>query len=392
MDTEHRRSTLTRLLLSALAGVEPERLTREGLVGEDTSSATIIAIGKAAAAMCRGAAQADGSATGICVTDTEGAVPAGIELVVSDHPVPGQRSFEAGRRVLEVAREATGRVVALISGGGSSLCEQPLDGIPERFVSTVNQDLLTAGAPIDVVNLVRSHISEIKNGGVARIARVPVDTYVISDVCGADPAVVASGPTIARPPDPDAALAALERYGIEVPNGIRRAIARGAGHIPSPGDVQVLADGQTAARQLEVAARTEGHTAVAVDDWLQGDVTAVLDRFLSRAGTGITVAAGEPEVDVAGPGRGGRNTHAALLASRRIADTGAIFAAFATDGVDGSSNSAGAIVDGTTTERGGDPHRTLARSDSGSYLAATGDLIETGPTGTNVSDLWVLWR
>jgi hydroxypyruvate reductase len=106
----------------------------------------------------------------------------------------------------------------------------------------------------------------------------------------------------------------------------------------------------------------------------------------------VIVAAGEPDVKVDSPGVGGRNSHAALLAAIDLAGSDAVFASFATDGIDGRSDGAGAIVDGSTLERGGDPEPALARYDSAAYLDAAGDLVRTGPTGTNVADLWVLWR
>ena len=126
--------------------------------------------------------------------------------------------------------------------------------------------------------------------------------------------------------------------------------------------------------------------------WLRGDVPSELDRFLSSARPGVaTIASGEPEVAVTGDGIGGRNTHAALLAAERISGMESMFVAFATDGVDGRSAAAGAIVDGETIARGGDPGPAITASDSATYLEATGDLIATGPTGTNVSDLWIFW-
>jgi hydroxypyruvate reductase len=119
---------------------------------------------------------------------------------------------------------------------------------------------------------------------------------------------------------------------------------------------------------------------------------ACLDRFLARVEPGMTVAAGEVVLDVTGPGSGGRNTHAALLAAERIAGSQDIFCAFATDGVDGRSGAAGGVVDGSTIDRGGDPAGAFRSFDSASYLSRTSDLLRCPPTGTNVSDLWILWR
>jgi hypothetical protein len=123
-----------------------------------------------------------------------------------------------------------------------------------------------------------------------------------------------------------------------------------------------------------------------------GATPETMRRFLARPGPEITVGCGETVVKVTGAGSGGRNTHAALLAAQRLAGTDDLFVSFATDGVDAGTGSAGAIVDGTTIDRGGDPSRALADFDSASYLAAVGDLLICPPTGTNVADLWILWR
>jgi hydroxypyruvate reductase len=180
--------------------------------------------------------------------------------------------------------------------------------------------------------------------------------------------------------------------GIAVPQLVKEAI-RDAPRLPSRAvPVHVIADGHTAAEGASAAARTSGLQVSVLDGWLAGHISSALDEFMMQAGPGLTIATGEPEVAVSGEGRGGRNTHAALLAAPRLAGTDGVFAAFATDGVDGNSSSAGAIVDGETVSRGGDPGPALQRYDSASYLRTTGDLVETGPTGTNVSDLWILWQ
>lgn len=391
VDTSQRRSTLERLFRVALLAVEPERLTRDALSGVE-GPATLVAIGKAAAGMSRGAASALGEVDGICVSGDPGdAVPKGVELVVGDHPIPGAASFAAGRRALDEAATAQHRLFALISGGGSALCEHPIDGISSSFISKVNAHLLDSGASIDEINLVRRHLSAVKNGGIARVASVPIATYVISDVCGADLSVVASGPTLSGPTDPDAAITVMVHHGVEVPDGIRDAI-RSQAAPDGGGPVELLADGHTATRAMVSHAGGEGLDAVQDDQWVEGPVEEALDRFVDRAGPGLTISAGEPEVTVTGDGSGGRNTHAALLAASRLAGTEFVFGAFATDGVDGNTRCAGAIVDGRSVERGGDPKGALQRSDSATYLERTGDLVVTGPTGTNVADIWALWK
>lgn len=374
----------------ALASVDPRPLTAASLEGGEPG-ATVIAIGKAARAMALGAADALRSVTGVCVSDSRGVVPDGVELLVGDHPVPGRASFEAGRRVIETARASEGRCIVLLSGGGSALCEQPIPGVPEEFVAQATRALLNGGASIGETNLVRGQLSAIKAGGLARAARGSVETLVLMDVSGLGPETVASGPTLGGGDAADRALATLVRYGVDVPPDIEDAI-RAADRPPVRGPVRVIADGRDAALALARAAESDGVAATVADGWLGGPTSEAVNRFLAWSGHGISVAAGETTLEVAGGGRGGRNTHAALLAALAIQGQDALFAALATDGVDGGSGSAGAIVDGRTMGRGGEPGPALAAFDSASYLQTTQDLVVTGRTGTNVADLWVLWR
>ncbi|MFZ0013395.1 MAG: DUF4147 domain-containing protein [Acidimicrobiia bacterium] len=377
-----RRDLIGRWLMAGISAVEPRRLTREALLGRD-GPRTVLAIGKAAPAMCMGAADALGSIDGLCVTNHTGRVPDGIEIVIGDHPVPSQSSLEAGRRALDLAPRAD---IALISGGGSALCEVPADGLTLSFLAEVHQRLLESGVGISEINLVRSHLSLIKGGGLG-----PIDTYILSDVAGQGPEVVSSGPTIGRPPDPERVLGILHSIDVEVNAGVETAVRTKVNETSSPDVVEVIGDGKTAARSAVSAVGPTIPSRVA-DGWIEGDHLGALSDFIHDAPPGVTVAAGEPTVEVGGSGRGGRNTHTALTAAGMITDTGILFAALATDGLDGSSGSAGAIVDGGTWERGEQPEDALARFDSATFLRDTGDLIETGPTGTNVADLWLIWK
>jgi hydroxypyruvate reductase len=386
----NRGALVRRWLEAAVSAVDPEERTAAAVRPDGPS--TIVAIGKAAAAMCRGAERALGKVTGVCVTNAAGEVPEGVELLIGDHPLPGAASFHAGKRVLDTAGAASEGLLALISGGGSALCEQPLPGIDATYIQTVNSRLLDGGASIGDTNLVRRHLSAIKAGGVARAAGGQVDTFIVSDVGGAGPEVVASGPTIYVEPAPEGAKAVIERYAIPFDNDVWAVINEPASRPPTRGAVTILADGRIAARAVVEAAAADGVDGMVMDGWFGGEVEDALDDFLALAGPGLTVGAGEPNVKVTGDGVGGRNSHAALLAASRLEGSDLVFAAFATDGVDGRSDGAGAVVDGTTILRGGDASTALERSDSATYLEASGDLIKTGPTGTNVSDLWLLWR
>ncbi|MEX1124907.1 MAG: DUF4147 domain-containing protein [Acidimicrobiia bacterium] len=388
-----RRAKVVKWLEAGLDAVDAQRLTREALSRSHPGGPTIvIALGKAAPAMARGAAAMVDVIGGICVSDHLEPVPAMLRSMVGDHPVPGKASFEAGAAVVDTVINAPrdARIIALISGGGSAVCESPRPGVGAEYLDMVTRTLLRGGASIEELNLVRGHLSSIKCGGLARAAGRVIDTFVISDVGRADPAVVASGPTIPAPADPIGARDVMTRHHIEIPPSIWEAMTIETGPVGQP-SVTLLADGLDAASAALTAAPSI-HQKWLWGEWLGGEVGSCLNRFLARAGPEITIGVGETVVEVTGSGTGGRNTHAALMAAKRLAGTDDLFVSFATDGVDGESGSAGAIVDGTTIQRGGDPDQALADFDSGSYLARTGDLLVCPPTGTNVADLWILWR
>ncbi|MGH8873224.1 MAG: DUF4147 domain-containing protein [Acidimicrobiia bacterium] len=384
------RGLLLDWLEAGLAAVEPQRLTAGSLAHRAGVETVVIAIGKAAPAMARGAASVLRVVGGICVSDHPEPVPDEMTLLIGDHPVPGPASLQAGAAVLDTARAVPSStdVIALISGGGSALCEAPREGVPAGYLSEVTRRLITGGAEIEEINLVRAHLSAIKCGGVTRAAGRPLDTLVISDVAGADPGVVASGPTIPRDHDPEAAARILGRWSIDVPDGIWSAMSAEPPFLPKPA-VTLLADGLDAAAAVASAAPSPSSVC---ETWLRGELEDCLERFLTVAGPGVTVGAGEVVLDMTDGGTGGRNTHAALLAAEHLAGSADIFCAFATDGVDGSSASAGAVVDGLTIARGGDPTHHRERFDSAGYLGGTSDLLRCAPTGTNVADLWILWR
>lgn len=390
-DSPEIATELRRWLDSALAAVDPELLVYERLQSSPLQPQYIVAIGKAAAAMCRGARAALGELPGICVANTPAPVPPAIDLLIGEHPVPGDGSFAAGHRLLEYVETESGPGLALISGGGSALCEWPREGVDRCYIEEVDRRLLTSGEPIERANLARGHLSALKSGGLARAAAGAIDTLVLSDVSGCGPGVVASGPTIPGSADPETAREILLDLGMEVPPAVWEAMS-GPEREAQPGQIQVIGDGMTAARVVVAEAEASGHEARVRTDWLSGDVTAAVEGILTSAGSGVTVAAGETSIIVSEQGRGGRNTHAALLAAEQLDGSEGVFAAFATDGVDGSSDAAGAIVDGRTIDRGGDPSSSLQHFDSATYLERTGSLIHTGPTGTNVADIWVVWH
>jgi hydroxypyruvate reductase len=387
-DPEARRQVLS-WLAAGLEAVDAERLTADALARRPDRPVAVIALGKAAPAMARGAASVLDVVAGICVTDHPDAVPDGIHLMIGDHPIPAEASYAAGTAVIDLVKQLSPAIdlIALISGGGSALCESPRPGVPTAFLSQVHARLISSAADIEETNLVRGHLSVLKAGGLSREAGRPIGTFVLSDVGPLGPEVVASGPTIPGRHDPDSALEVLERMSFDVPGAVAEAMRIRFPTQPSP-NVTVLANGRDAAQG--VAAAAHGPAGV-MPGWLRGDPGTCLETFLANGGPGVTVAAGEVAVEVTGGGAGGRNTHAALLAAHHLGPDD-LFCAFATDGVDGNSGAAGGIVDGSTIIRGGNPEAALREFDSARYLASTSDLLRCPPTGTNVADLWILWR
>ncbi len=273
--------------------------------------------------------------------------------------------------------------------------------------------MVESGAPIDEINAVRKHLSLIKGGRLAEaVGRARMLTLIVSDVVGDHPDVVASGPTVPDPSTFDDALDVLRRRDLvdAVPKGVIRHLQRGsAGEEPETpkGEVpphQTLAIVLSGVRAAEAACRVAAESGVAarvVTYSMTGEASRVGRKLVTGGkrveGPGVYAYAGETTVTVTGPGIGGRNQELALaaaLALDGIPDV--VVAALATDGVDGPTDAAGAIVDGSTAERvrknGRDPLEDLRNNDSHRSLAASEDLLRCGPTGTNAGDLALVYR
>lgn len=421
-----RRATMLEILDGALNEVDPDRAVRRALrpheCGWDIAGVQIdpttvdrvrlLAFGKAAPAMARAAVDVFGDVEviGLVASNHPEPIPEGLDLWITGHPLPDQRSTTAARAALDLLEDADHRdlVLCLVSGGGSALLELPAAGISLEDEQTTIDALLSGGADINELNTVRKHLSAIKGGRLARAADpARLFTLILSDVVGNPLDVIASGPTVPDPTTFGEALAVLDRYDLreKIPAAV-------VDHLEGGRDttidetpktpfvrqvVSIIADGESAAEGAVGVARRAGLPAVIATTAMTGDARTEALRCLAIAGPGVTVFAGETTVKVTGQGRGGRNQEAALAAARELAgDPRTIFAAMGTDGIDGPTGAAGAIVDGRTVSRGIqlglDVDRYLAENDSGTYLEATGDLLVTGPTGTNVGDVWIVMR
>jgi len=376
---------------AGLAAVDPERTTKAASdrLLESNRDVWVAALGKAAPAMARGAAWSlgDRMAGGLAVSDHDEAVPDGCALLIGAHPVPDERSLVAGRALLHFAARVPedADLLVLVSGGGSALAEVPIPGMGLETYSDLTQALMNAGTPISELNLVRRHLSQVKNGGLAAATRArSLVTLLMNDVIDAPASTIASGPTLSDGSSPaEAEVVLRDRLGL-ASRSLHPVV-----HRPHPDHRwEVIADGPTAAR---AAAASIGGTIWT--ETLRGEASEVAVEMADACTDGeVLVACGETTVTVRGDGSGGRNQEAALAAAIRIEGTKHGFAALGTDGIDGPTTAAGAIVDGGTVERirkgGIDPNETLARNDSHAALTAAGDTVITGPTGTNVGDLW----
>ena len=371
----------------------------------------IVALGKAAPAMAAAAAGVltDRLTGGVVTTLGEtGPIHPRLLSIVTGHPLPNPGSLAAGEHARELLAGAghDDLLLALVSGGGSAMFELLWEEASLDDLRAVNDLLIRSGAPVHEINTVRKSLSRVKAGGLARIA-APARTIglVLSDVVGDSLAAVASGPTVLRAAKPGGAQRILEAYGLWglAPPGIRAALQSSPSSTPAgprtPPPVSILIGSN---RDLVRAARKEalhrGLRARVVTGRMQGEarqVGAAVGRRLLRApGGACLLMGGETTVTVRGTGKGGRNQELALAAAIEMRGApGVALLALASDGVDGPTDAAGALVDGATLARaseiGLDPRAALAANDSYPLLRACGALIHTGLTGTNVGDLVV---
>ncbi len=404
MDDDTARQTLDSCFRAGLAAVDPERAVRRSL-RPIAGRVVVIALGKAAPAMARGAAAAlqRDRLEGLVVSNHVGDVPPGLVHMLGAHPVPDGRSLEAGVALLDLAQTLGegDTALVLISGGGSALAVAPVAGVSLADLARTNETLLRCGADIVATNVVRRRLSRLKGGGLAAaINPASMITLAVSDVVGNRPEVIASGPTVAREEDHTAALRVVEDLGIaaDLPRSVLTALRTEA---PSPaavsGSYQIIAGAGDAAHAAAAAGEQAGVPATVIDTRMTGDAGTMAGEALRRSGRGLSIFAGETTVDVVGDGSGGRNQEAALVAATLLdGTTGTWFLAAGTDGIDGSTDAAGAIVDGGTIARararGLDAAAALDANDSGSFFGDLGEALLTGPTGTNVGDLWFVMR
>lgn len=341
-----------------------------------------------------------------------------LRYLESAHPVPDIGSFAAAREILAILEKAgeNDLVIALVSGGGSSMISAPAAGITAEQKGEVSRLLLRAGADIASFNTVRRHLSEVKGGLLARAAYpATVWALLLSDVPGDDPSVIASGPFSPDPTTYADAIGVLERYGLlyAVPAAVRWHLTQGAAdrlsETPKPGDpvfakvtCGFVGTNRTALNAAGRAAGEEGAEVVLLPGYLRGEARECARAFCGRLRAAAAslppgrcvalIAGGETTVQVHGNGKGGRNQEFALASALELAgEDGLAVLAGGTDGIDGPTDAAGAYADAATAARGKalglDAREHLKNNDAYPFFHALGDLVVTGPTGTNVTDL-----
>jgi hydroxypyruvate reductase len=399
------RKQLVSIAKSAIEHVGGARLVEAALVGRPLGPTRVWAVGKAAAQMAKGAARAlgDDLVGGLCIAKrgSDSDSPRGFVALEAGHPTPDPDGERATRALFDDARAcAPGeRVLLLLSGGASALLALPVDGIDLATVAEATRALLHGGASIAEINAVRRRLGAALGGRLA--ARVPPDTPIdvlaLSDVASDDPATIGSGPVS---PDPTSlavaqAIAARYRLSDRVVHALARAPALDrADPCFQRVRYRVIARPATLLKAAQAAVVTAGLQPVVREALVEGDVETVVASFLGdppRAGQ-VVVAVGEPTVVVRGAGSGGRAQHLALLVGRAIAGRPFAFVACGSDGTDGPTVAAGGAVDGDSFATGPDAAAAgdaLARFDSHPFLRRFGLTVETGPTGTNLSDLFL---
>jgi len=408
------REELRGIARRAIESVLPDRAVREELSRREISDPVrILAFGKASWRMARAAVEVLGKRVkgGIAITKrghSQGPIE-GIEVWEASHPVPDESSVSATRRALELMEGLSEgeTVLLLISGGGSALFELPAEGVSLEEIREVTEALLRGGATIGELNAVRKRLSAVKGGRLGEMLRpARVLALVLSDVVGDRLDTIASGPAHPDGTTAEEALRIASRYGLKLSpaalEALRRETPKRLEHVETVVVGNLL---KACATAMEEASRL-GYSPFSLTTHLEGEAREVGLLFASAAKSALAgssslrrpcalVAGGETVVRVRGKGRGGRNQELALSFALSVEGLeGVALLSLGTDGTDGPTDAAGAVVDGGTARRireaGLDPQALLEDNDSYRALQAAGDLLFTGPTGTNVNDVVVL--
>ncbi len=390
---------------------------------------TVTGFGKAGAPMAHAVHSllADRISAGVVIVKYGHTLPANtdippITILEAGHPVPDANGVRHTRQLIHLLENtrSTDLILTLISGGGSALLVQPVTGVSLADVQSLTTELLKAGAPITAINTVRKHLSQVKGGQLAKLAHpTRIISLILSDVGGDPLDIIASGPTAPDPGTFADAIAALKKYGLwaKAPRAITDFFRDGAAGVhpetPKPGDAifarvqnEIIANNRTAVNAAADAARGRGFSVTVHPDFVEGDVHTVAQWLAEKTRQlrkkvdadgkpAAFIFGGEPTVTVRGNGLGGRNTELALATALNIAELPRVrVACVATDGNDGPTDAAGAIISGETialaAKLGLNAATFLQNNDSYHFFETNGELLKTGATNTNVNDIVVV--
>ncbi len=408
------REDATKIIDEAIKAVYPEDAVKKALRDfENERGVKVLAIGKAAWRMARATRESlkghisEGvviTKYGYCMGDIEG-----FEIFEAGHPIPDENTIRATHRALDIVRDLKkdDLLLFLVSGGGSSLFELPAEDVRLDDLINITDQLVKSGAAIAEINAVRKHLSKIKGGRLAEIVKpAKIFSLVLSDVLGDRLDTIASGPAYPDSTTSQDALRVIQRYDIRVPQRILDALKKETPKSLENVETRIIGSIAIACEAAKGVAEKLGYNSTIF--------TTILDCEAGEAGAFLSAIAreivlrnqpvkrpcaiilgGETIVQVRGKGLGGRNQELALSSARGIAGLDNILvASVATDGTDGPTDAAGGVVDGQTmmrlAEKGIDVEEVLNNNDSYHALEASGDLLKTGPTGTNVNDFIIL--
>lgn len=433
------RDDIERIINAALRSVDPSQAMKnffqyngqiitvggKDFVRTDFTDIFLIAIGKAAIPMIISAAEVlgDDFSSGLAVSKSrKGSVSLDprIRVVIGDHPIPGINSFRAADDIMEYLEKVNRNdlVIFLISGGGSALISKPIQGVTFEDLQIVTQSLLNASVPIQKSNTLRKHLDVVKGGGLLKKALpAQIISLILSDVIGNDPSVIASGPTVPDPSTYHECLNILKDYDLlkSIPVNVLMTLREGdAGNIEEtikPAEVADVLHYETLIGNIDLAmnaiqeiGKNLGYRTIRSSEFLVREIEFEKNRIITEAANQfkrdvgdklLMIWGGEVTVIRTGSGRGGRNQHLALLLAEEFeGKKGVVGVALATDGEDGSTDAAGAVIDAHTMDRARaldlDSQEVIRQQDSYGFFQELNDLIFTGSTGTNVNDLFIL--
>jgi len=396
-----RNEIIQKLINPLIKEINPKKAVKEALKGNTFSGDVILlAIGKAAWRMAHDASQVIVYKQGFVLTKYKhslGKIP-NFKIFEAGHPLPDGNSIKATNTILENMQnlDEFTTVILLLSGGGSALFEALPEGIELKELIQINDKLLKSGASINEINCVRKHLSLVKGGRLAELVYpAQIHSVIISDVIGDEVDSIASGPAVADESTSEQAKSILDKYKLILTDKAYQKLEKETPIKLTNSSYEIIASNQTAIELMHQLLIKNGYDVITLDKPLTCDVQEAVRIFLQKredinplCKTAI-LAGGEVTVKVNGTGKGGRNTHFALLMKQHLKQNQA-FLSLGTDGTDGPTDAGGGLVFGRDNYDKAELEEVLLNFDSYNYLNKTNELIKTGATGTNLNDVYLM--